>query len=73
MLLLDHYGVELERLQAVVIGTSPTLGLPTGMMMLNRRATVTFCRVESQDLPAIVQHGDLVVAAVGRPKLVRGD
>jgi len=73
LLLLDHYGVELEGLHAVVIGTSPTLGLPTGMMMLTRRATVTFCRAETPDLPAIVQRGDLVVAAVGRPKLVRGE
>lgn len=73
MLLLDHYGVELEGMHAVVIGTSPTLGLPTGMMLLTRGATVTFCRVETQDLPAIVQRGDLVVVAVGRPKLVRGE
>jgi methylenetetrahydrofolate dehydrogenase (NADP+)/methenyltetrahydrofolate cyclohydrolase len=73
MHLLDHYGVEIEGMHAVVIGTSPTLGLPTGMMLLSRQATVTFCRAETQDLPAIVQRGDLVVAAVGRPKLVKGE
>jgi methylenetetrahydrofolate dehydrogenase (NADP+)/methenyltetrahydrofolate cyclohydrolase len=42
-------------------------------MLLSRQATVTFCRAETQDLPAIVQRGDLVVAAVGRPKLVKGE
>ena len=73
MLLLDHYGVELKGLHAVVVGTSPRLGLPTGMMLLTRCATVTFCSAETPNLPAIVQSGDLVVAAVGRPKLVWGE
>ena len=73
MLLLDHYGVELEGLHAVVVGTSPMLGLPTGMMMLARRATVTYCHAETQDLPVIVQRADLLVTSVGRPKLVRGE
>ncbi len=73
MLLLDHNGVELEGMHAVVIGTSPTLGLPIGMMMLARRATVTFCRAETEDLPAVVKRADLLVSAVGHPKLVRGE
>jgi methylenetetrahydrofolate dehydrogenase (NADP+)/methenyltetrahydrofolate cyclohydrolase len=73
MLLLDHYGVELEGLHVVVIGTSSTLGLPIGMMMLVRRATVTFCRAETQDLGIIVKRADLLVSAAGHPKLVRGE
>ena len=73
MLMLDHYGVELEGMHAVVIGTSPTVGLPTGMMMLDRRATVTYCRAETPDLADIVMRADLLVSAVGRPKLVRGE
>jgi methylenetetrahydrofolate dehydrogenase (NADP+)/methenyltetrahydrofolate cyclohydrolase len=73
MLLLDYYGVELEGLHAVVIGTSLALGLPTGMMLLTRQATVTYCHAETQDLPAIVERGDLLVTSVGRPKLVRGE
>jgi len=73
MLLLDHYGVDLEGMHAVVIGTSRTLGVPTGMMMLARRATVRYCLAETQDLPTIVRRADLLVTAVGRPKLVRGE
>jgi methylenetetrahydrofolate dehydrogenase (NADP+)/methenyltetrahydrofolate cyclohydrolase len=73
MLLLDHYGVELKGLHAVVIGTSPTLGLPTGMMMLGRCATVTYCRAESPELADIVKRADLTVSGVGRRKLVRGE
>jgi methylenetetrahydrofolate dehydrogenase (NADP+)/methenyltetrahydrofolate cyclohydrolase len=73
MLLLDHYGVELEGRHAVIIGSNPTLGMPTGMMMLARRATVTYCHAETRDLPAIVRRGDLVVAAGGCQKLVRGE
>lgn len=73
MLLLDHYGVELEGRHAVIIGTDPLLGLPIGMMMLARRATVTLCRAETKDLPAVVKGAELLVSAVGHPKLVRGE
>jgi methylenetetrahydrofolate dehydrogenase (NADP+)/methenyltetrahydrofolate cyclohydrolase len=73
MLLLDHYGVELEGRHAVIVGTSPLLGLPIGMMLLARHATVTFCRAETKDLSAVVKGADLLVSAAGHPKLVRGE
>jgi methylenetetrahydrofolate dehydrogenase (NADP+) / methenyltetrahydrofolate cyclohydrolase len=73
ILLLDHYGVELEGRHVVIIGTSPSLALPIGMMMLVRRATVTFCRAETEDLRAIARCADVLVSAAGHPKLVRGE
>jgi methylenetetrahydrofolate dehydrogenase (NADP+) / methenyltetrahydrofolate cyclohydrolase len=70
--LLDAYGVELEGRHAVVIGRSPILGLPVGMLLLGRNATVTTCHSRTEDLPEIVRTADLVVAAVGRPNFVKG-
>jgi len=70
--LLDAYGVELAGRHAVVIGRSPILGLPVGMLLLARNATVTYCHSHTENLPDVVRSGDLVVAAVGRPRFVRG-
>jgi methylenetetrahydrofolate dehydrogenase (NADP+)/methenyltetrahydrofolate cyclohydrolase len=71
--LLGTYGVELSGRHAVVIGRSPILGKPIGMLLLGRDATVTYCHSKTRDLPSIVRTADIVVAAVGRPKFVKGD
>ncbi len=73
MLLLAAYEVELAGLHAVVVGRSPILGKPMAMMLLAAHATVTICHSRTVDLPSIVGQGDVVVAAVGKPRLVRGD
>jgi len=57
----------------VVIGRSPILGKPAGMMLLARNATVTYCHSRTRNLPSIVGSADIVVAAVGRANFVRGD
>lgn len=72
MRLLDEYGVDPSGRHAVVIGRSPILGKPVGMLLLARDATVTFCHSHTGDLPGIVGSADIVVAAVGRPHFVRG-
>ena len=69
MRLLDAYGVDPTGLHAVVIGRSPILGKPIGMLLLARDATVTYCHSHTEELPAIVRTADIVVAAVGRPRL----
>jgi methylenetetrahydrofolate dehydrogenase (NADP+)/methenyltetrahydrofolate cyclohydrolase len=71
--LLDAYEVELSGARAVVIGRSPILGKPVGMLLLGRDATVTYCHSKTRDLPSIVRSADILVAAVGRPQFVRGD
>jgi 5,10-methylene-tetrahydrofolate dehydrogenase/methenyl tetrahydrofolate cyclohydrolase len=58
---------------AVVIGRSPILGKPMAMMLLNANATVTICHSRTANLPEVVRTGDIVVAAVGKPRFVRGD
>lgn len=71
--LLDHYEVELEGAHAVVVGRSPILGKPVGMLLLARNATVTYCHSRTRDLDSLVRSADIMVAAVGIPNFVRGD
>jgi methylenetetrahydrofolate dehydrogenase (NADP+) / methenyltetrahydrofolate cyclohydrolase len=71
--LLDAYGVDVAGKHAVVIGRSPILGKPVGLLLLARDATVTFCHSRTVGLPDIARSADLVVAAVGRPQFVRGN
>ncbi|WP_405694021.1 bifunctional 5,10-methylenetetrahydrofolate dehydrogenase/5,10-methenyltetrahydrofolate cyclohydrolase [Streptomyces sp. NBC_01185] len=73
MRLLDAYDVELSGKHAVVVGRSAILGKPAGMLLLARDATVTYCHSRTTDLSAIVREADVVVAAVGRPRLIRGE
>ena len=73
MRLLDAYGVDPAGRHAVVIGRSPILGKPMGMLLLGRDATVTYCHSKTVGLPEIVATADIVVAAVGRPRFVRGE
>jgi methylenetetrahydrofolate dehydrogenase (NADP+)/methenyltetrahydrofolate cyclohydrolase len=70
--LLDAYDVDPTGLHAVVIGRSPILGKPAGMLLLARNATVTYCHSRTVDLPRIVADADIVVAAVGQPELIKG-
>jgi methylenetetrahydrofolate dehydrogenase (NADP+) / methenyltetrahydrofolate cyclohydrolase len=71
--LLDAYEVELTGRHAVVIGRSPILGKPVGMLLLARDATVTYCHSRTVGLPSIVRTAHIVVAAVGIADFVRGD
>ncbi|MFF1401833.1 bifunctional 5,10-methylenetetrahydrofolate dehydrogenase/5,10-methenyltetrahydrofolate cyclohydrolase [Streptomyces sp. NPDC058294] len=70
--LLDEYGVDPAGKRAVVVGRSAILGKPVGMLLLARDATVTYCHSRTRDLSAAVREADIVVAAVGRPRLIRG-
>lgn len=71
--LLDAHGVDPSGRHAVVIGRSPILGKPVGMLLLGRDATVTFCHSRTRDLGTIAAGADILVAAVGIPRFVRGD
>jgi methylenetetrahydrofolate dehydrogenase (NADP+)/methenyltetrahydrofolate cyclohydrolase len=63
----------LAGLDAVVIGRSNIVGKPMAMLLIRQSATVTVAHSQSRDLPGIVRRADIVVAAVGRPEIVRGD
>src|SRR5262245_11097045 len=64
---------ELAGLEAVVIGRSNIVGKPMAQLLLNENCTVTVAHSRTRDLPAVVRRADLVVAAVGRSEMVRGD
>lgn len=72
MRLLDEYNVELDGSHAVVIGRSPILGRPMASMLINRHATVTLCHSRTRSLPSLVRNADVVIAAVGKPRFVKG-
>lgn len=72
MLLKDTLG-DLSGLHAVVIGRSNIVGKPMAQLLLQASCTVTIAHSRTKDLPAMVRLADIVVAAVGRPEMVRGD
>ncbi|WP_379922744.1 bifunctional methylenetetrahydrofolate dehydrogenase/methenyltetrahydrofolate cyclohydrolase FolD [Erythrobacter sp. R86502] len=72
MLLKDHHG-DLSGLEAVVIGRSNIVGKPMAQLLVDANATVTVAHSRTQNLPDVVRRADIVVAAVGRPEMVRAD
>jgi methylenetetrahydrofolate dehydrogenase (NADP+)/methenyltetrahydrofolate cyclohydrolase len=73
MALLDAAGAQLEGAEAVVIGRSNLFGKPMAQLLLGANATVTTCHSRTRDLPAVCRRADVLVAAVGRPQMVKAD
>ena len=73
MVILERTGVKLEGANAVVLGRSNIVGMPVALLLVRGNATVTICHSRSRDLPSIVGEADVLVAAIGRPEMVRGD
>jgi methylenetetrahydrofolate dehydrogenase (NADP+)/methenyltetrahydrofolate cyclohydrolase len=71
--LLDEVGAALEGARAVVVGRSALVGKPMALLLLERHATVTLCHTRTVDLADEVRRAGVVVAAAGRPGLVRGE
>lgn len=71
--LLDYYHIPCEGRRAVVIGRSVILGKPMALMLLQRHATVTIAHSRTKDLPELCREADILVAAVGRAEMVKGD
>ena len=72
MLLRDELG-DLTGLDAVVVGRSNIVGKPMAQLLIRASCTVTVAHSRTRDLPSVVRRSDIVVAAVGRPQLIRGD
>jgi len=73
MKMLERTGVDLKGKEVVVVGRSNIVGKPVALMCLAEHATVTICHSRTQDLPQKVAAADVVIAAVGRPEMVKGD
>jgi methylenetetrahydrofolate dehydrogenase (NADP+)/methenyltetrahydrofolate cyclohydrolase len=70
MELLSRTGVELEGAEAVIVGRSNLFGKPMAQLLLARNATVTTCHSRTRDLAAVCARADVLIAAVGRPRLI---
>jgi methylenetetrahydrofolate dehydrogenase (NADP+)/methenyltetrahydrofolate cyclohydrolase len=71
--LLDREKIEIAGRHAVVVGRSEIVGRPVAMLLLHRNATVTICHSRTVDLAAVIRRGEILIAAVGRPRLITGD
>ena len=71
--LIDRTGVQIEGQEAVILGRSNIVGLPISMMLLKRNATITICHSRTRRLAEITSRADILIAAVGRAEMVKGD
>jgi methylenetetrahydrofolate dehydrogenase (NADP+)/methenyltetrahydrofolate cyclohydrolase len=73
MKMLEHEGLAVEGLHAVVVGRSTIVGKPMALLLINAGATVTVCHSKTRDLGAVTRQADLLVAAVGRARMIGAD
>jgi methylenetetrahydrofolate dehydrogenase (NADP+)/methenyltetrahydrofolate cyclohydrolase len=73
MRLLHEGGVKIDGARAVVVGRSNIVGKPTAALLIAENATVTVAHSRTKDLPALCREADILIAAVGRAKMIRGD
>jgi len=72
MYMIQKYAPKIEGANAVVLGRSNIVGMPVALLLARANATVTICHSHSEDLPGICRRADILVAAIGRPEMVRG-
>jgi len=73
MEILRRYGIELQGKHAVMVGRSNIVGRPMALLLLHQHATVTICHSRTRDLGAIVRQADIVVAAIGKARMITAD
>ncbi len=71
--ILKRNGVELQGKLAVVVGRSNIVGKPMALLLLHENATVTICHSRTENLPAVCREADILCAAVGRARMIKGD
>lgn len=73
MSLLEEYGIDVEGMNAVVVGASNIVGKPMGALLLNKNATVTTCHIYTKDLKSHTLNADIICVGVGKPNLITED
>ena len=73
MVLLESTGIQLSGAKAVVLGRSNIVGMPVALLLTKANATVTLCHSRTRDLPHEISQADIVIAAIGKPNMVKGD
>jgi len=71
--LLEQAGVKIEGANAVVLGRSNIVGMPAALLLISKNATVTVCHSRTKNLPDVVRQADILIAAIGKTEMVRGD
>ena len=71
--LLEKAGADFEGAEAVVLGRSNIVGMPVALLLVERNATVTVCHSRTKNLPGVCRRADILIAAVGRPEMVKKD
>jgi len=71
--MLERNGIALKGRRAVVVGRSTIVGKPAALLLLNRHATVTLCHSRTVDLGSVTRSAEVLVAAVGKPRLIAGE
>jgi 5,10-methylene-tetrahydrofolate dehydrogenase/methenyl tetrahydrofolate cyclohydrolase len=71
--LLERSGVKIEGANAVVLGRSNIVGMPAALLLIGKNATVTVCHSRTKDLQDVVRQADILIAAIGKTQMVRGD
>ncbi|HBH18460.1 MAG TPA: bifunctional methylenetetrahydrofolate dehydrogenase/methenyltetrahydrofolate cyclohydrolase, partial [Cyanobacteria bacterium UBA9579] len=73
MKLLEEYNIDIESKNAVVVGRSNIVGKPISILLLDKNATVTICHSRTKNLKEVTAQADILIAAVGKPELIKGD
>lgn len=71
--LLKEAGVKIAGANAVVLGRSNIVGMPAALLLIKENATVTVVHSKTKDIPAVLRDADIIIAAIGRAEMVRGD
>ncbi len=71
--LLEQTGVKIEGANAVVLGRSNIVGMPAALLLISRNATVAICHSRTRDLTGVIKQADILIAAIGKTEMVRGD
>jgi 5,10-methylene-tetrahydrofolate dehydrogenase/methenyl tetrahydrofolate cyclohydrolase len=71
--LLKRAGAELSGAKAAILGRSNIVGMPVSLLLVKENATITICHSRTKDIPEITREADVLIAAIGRPEMVKGD
>ena len=73
MAILDYHKIPIEGRRAVIVGRSNLVGRPVGLLLMHRNATITVCHSRTRDIGAVCREGDLLIAAIGKPRFITAD
>ncbi|HET6466148.1 MAG TPA: bifunctional methylenetetrahydrofolate dehydrogenase/methenyltetrahydrofolate cyclohydrolase FolD [Nitrospiria bacterium] len=73
MAILDYHKIPIEGRRAVIVGRSNLVGRPVGLLLMHRNATITVCHSRTRDIGAVCREGDILIAAIGKPRFITAD